>query len=220
MRVEPSCDSLVVTRGGCLRVICTSTPSGHTTWTRLGRSSVPYVTYILSSVDFLSLCLTHTHTLSLSLSLSHTHTHTLSLSLSLSHTHTLPLSLTHTLSFCLTHIHTHTHTLSLSLSLSPLPPSKAAHTCLSHSACVPESGESEMVISDASESDVGTYLCTATLKNITTAITCHVSLGGGQMYHHRNIINTEQHTPFVFYIPENFITLCRLVFDFCTLEKK
>ncbi|CAI7996392.1 Leucine-rich repeats and immunoglobulin-like domains protein 2, partial [Geodia barretti] len=95
MRVEPSCDSLVVRRGGCLRVTCTSTPSGRTSWTRLGRSSTAV----------------------------------------------------------------------------------AAHTCRSYSSCVAQSGESELVIGDASDQDVGNYICTATLKNVTTAVTCHVSLG-------------------------------------------
>ena len=60
----------------------------------------------------------------------------------------------------------------------PLCPRVAAHTCRSYSSCVAQSGESELVISDASDQDVGNYICTATLKNVTTAVTCHVSLGG------------------------------------------
>ena len=54
----------------------------------------------------------------------------------------------------------------------------AAHTCRSYSPCVAQRGVSELVISDASEEDVGNYICTATLKNVTTAVTCQVLLGG------------------------------------------
>jgi hypothetical protein len=53
----------------------------------------------------------------------------------------------------------------------------AAHTCRSYSPCVAERGERELVVGDVSEEDVGAYVCTASLMNVTTAMPCLVSLG-------------------------------------------
>lgn len=57
------------------------------------------------------------------------------------------------------------------------PTTDTPHTCRSFSTCVPEGGGSELVIEDMSEDHEGTYLCTASLLNVTTAVACRVSLG-------------------------------------------
>lgn len=47
-------------------------------------------------------------------------------------------------------------------------------------------GDSELVVADTSEEEVGTYICTATLMNVTTAVACKVSLGGSLLIVYRH----------------------------------
>ena len=43
---------------------------------------------------------------------------------------------------------------------------------------MPEGGGNQLVMENMSEEYVGTYICTASLMNITTAVACRVTLGG------------------------------------------
>ena len=39
----PSCDNHVITRGGCLHLMCTSTPRSSITWSRVDNQPIVYV---------------------------------------------------------------------------------------------------------------------------------------------------------------------------------